>query len=83
MFNHNFQIIKGDVTNFKEGKRIPHCAFELQLLPEKVPKRLFYKVDIIGGMSEDFFYIRYSYTEPEGIIMCRAHTIIRCLILTM
>ena len=58
------QITKDDVTNFEPGRRIPHCAFELQLLPGKPLQRLFHKVDLIGVSSSNNFHIRYP--QPEG-----------------
>ena len=58
------QITKDDVTNFQPGRRIPHCAFELQLLPEKTYQRLFHKVDLTGVSSSSNFRIRYP--QPEG-----------------
>ena len=53
-----------DVNNFEVGRRIPHCSYELQLLPGKTIQRLLHKVDLNGVPSPKSFYIRYP--QPEG-----------------
>ena len=60
-----FQITKEAVAMFKEGKRIPHCAFEFQLLEGKNLQQLFHKVNLLGLSSEKFFHIRYPQPESE------------------
>ena len=50
---------------FKEGKRIPHCAFEFQLLEGRSLQRLFHRVNLLGLSLEKFFHIRYPQPESE------------------
>ena len=64
------QITKADVTNFQPGRRIPHCAFELQLLPGQILQRLFHKMDLTGVSSSSNFRIRYP--QPEGQLVTLA-----------
>ena len=49
---------------FKEGKKIPHCAFEFQLLGRSL-QRLFHRVNVLGLSSKKFFHIRYPQPESE------------------
>lgn len=69
----NFQITKAAVTNFQPGRRIPHCAFELQLLPGKTFHRLLHKVElkVIGTSFACYFHIRYP--QPEGQLVILYH----------
>ena len=62
------QIIKNAVSKFKPGKTIPHCAFELQLLPEKEYKRLLHKVNLKGVAFPESFHIRYP--QSNGKLYC-------------
>ena len=55
------------MADFEPGRRIPLCAFEFQLLPDRKPQRIFHKVDIIGATSQPFFYIRYYHTQSKGL----------------
>ena len=64
LYIHVMQVAKDAVSNFQVGRRIPHTAFEMQLLDGK-SRRLLHKVDLIGVASPDFFYIRYPQPESE------------------
>ena len=59
------QITKASVSKFQPGRRIPHCAFELQLLPGKPYQRLLHKVELTGVSSSNSFHIRYN-PQPKG-----------------
>ena len=55
------QVAKDEVSNFQVGRRIPHCALELQLLGGKA-RRLLRKVDLTGVASPDLL----CYSQPES-----------------
>ena len=62
------QITKEAVTMFKKGERIPHCAFQFQLLEGRSPQQLFHRVNLIGGLSsssEKCFYICYPQSKRK------------------
>ena len=63
LYIHVMQVTKDAVSNFQVGRRIPHCAFELQLLDGKT-RRLLHRVNLTGVAYPEFFYIRYP--QPEG-----------------
>ena len=61
------QVTKDAVSNFQVGRRIPHCAFELQLLGGKT-RRLLHRVNLTGVAYPEFFHIRYPQPERELIL---------------
>ena len=72
------QITKVDVQQFKCDRAPPACTIELEWIGRGKPKRLSYKVNIIGAKKpNNFFYMRYSLQESESLCpytLCCAYT---------
>ena len=68
-----FQVSSDDVSKFKAGQRIPHCSYELQLLPGRSFQRLLHKVAVIGVTSPNSFHIRYPQPEGEPLYNAKRH----------
>ena len=66
-----FQITNDAVSYYEPGRRIPHCAYILQLLPGKSPQLLLHKVHLIGVSSPTFFHICFPQRKGECIYVLR------------